>query len=274
MSRKDKKKPKLPVNDKGEVDFSPQRKFIVKRTGKQIARMQRMIKRTSIIVLILVLLALLLYFLFYFIDRGNSGSGEVIDKGDFTIQIDKGTRSFISLSEHEDLSEPTLLLQGTSVEDLWHCTRSWIPSDIDAVSKGGDNSNIGSGTKENPSYLCYTFYVINSSDGEVTYRYDLDFVEKYLDMDNAVRIMIFRNGESKVYAKKPIDATPLEPDTFTFVSEVTYVSERDLKIEKGKADKYTVVMWLEGEDPECIDDLLTGKLKVEMNFYTTDSANY
>ena len=267
MARKDKKQNKLPVDANGAVDFSPQRKFVVKRTGKQIARMQRMIKYTAITVAILILLVLFFYFLFYFIDKGNQ-SGDIIDKGDFTIQIDKGTRAVISLSEHEDLSEPTLLLQGTSVEDMWHCTRSWIPSDVDANSKGGDASS------EDPSYLCYTFYVINASDGELTYRYDLDFVEKYLDMDDAVRIMIFRNGESKVYAKKPIDSTPLEPDTIPFVSDVTYVQERDLKMQKDGADKYTVVMWLEGEDPECIDDLLTGKLKVEMNFYTTDSPNY
>ena len=265
MSRKDKNK--LPTDANGAVDFSPMRKFVVKRTGKQIARMQTMIKRTAIIVLILILLVLLLYFLFYFIDKGNQ-SGDVIDKGDFTIQIDRGERQMLSLSEHEDLSEQTLLLQGTNVEDMWHCTRDWIPADVDEKSTGGDASST------EPSYLCYTFYVINASDGELTYRYDFDFVEKYLDMDDAVRIMVFRNGESKVYAKKPIDGTPLEPDTLTFLSDTTYISERDLKIEKGKADKYTVVMWLEGEDPECINDLLTGKLKVEMNYYSADSANY
>ena len=270
MSRKEKKTPKLPVTDSGdEVDFSPQRKFVVKRTGKQIARMQRSIKATTVAVIILILLVLLLYFLFYFIDKGNrSGEGENIDMGDFTVQIDPGDRSLISLSEHEDLSEPAVLLQGTSVDNMWHCTRSWIPEDVDANSKGGDASS------QDPSYLCYTFYVMNASKKEITYRYDLDFVEKQLDTDEAIRIMVYRNGDPAIYGKKSKDGTPLEEGTKTFVSDITYIAATDLKMAENAVDKYTVVMWFEGEDPECVNEILTGKLKVEMNFYTENSPNY
>ena len=38
------------------------------------------------------------------------------------------------------------------------------------------------------------------------------------------------------------------------------------KSKKGATDKYTVVMWLEGEDPQCVNDLFGGKLTVEYDF--------
>lgn len=263
--RKDRWEAKLPVNENGEVDFSPQRKFVVTRTGRQIARMQRNIKVTAIVCAILALLVLILYFLFNFINRGGEGD---IDRGDFTVEVFRGERAMFSLSESEDLSNPTIMLQGSSVDDLWHCTRSWIPASVDENSKGGDASS------EDPSYFCYTFYLTNASDKDFTYRYDLDFVEKYLDLDDACRIMIYRNGEEKVYAKAPIEGTPLEAGTEEFLNDKTYVAQTDLTLEKGGTDKYTIVIWLEGEDPECVNDVLTGKLKLEMNFYTEDNFQY
>ena len=32
----------------------------------------------------------------------------------------------------------------------------------------------------------------------------------------------------------------------------------------GSVDKYTIVIWIEGDDPECTDDLLGGVIKMSM----------
>ena len=256
--------------------MTPEKRFIAKRTGKEISRMQRTIKITTIAVLVLLLLVLFFYFLFYLIDRGNRSGAEggdtIIDKGDFTVQIDPGDRELIALSEHEDLSEPTLLLQGTSVDNLWDTTLDRIPVNVDADSKGGDASFTSGGGQNNPDpcYLCYTYYVLNMSAKDITYRYTLDFVEKQLDLDDAVRIMIYRNGERKIYGK----AGALEAGTIPFVGNATYADERDLSLAKGAADKYTVVIWLEGTDPDCTNELFEGKLKLEMNLHTSSSNVY
>ena len=34
----------------------------------------------------------------------------------------------------------------------------------------------------------------------------------------------------------------------------------------GQIDKYTIVMWVEGSDPECTDNILGGEIKVHMEF--------
>ena len=33
----------------------------------------------------------------------------------------------------------------------------------------------------------------------------------------------------------------------------------------GEKDRFTIVVWLEGDDPDCIDDIIGGELKMEMN---------
>ena len=37
-------------------------------------------------------------------------------------------------------------------------------------------------------------------------------------------------------------------------------------------DKYTVVIWLEGNDPDCIDELIGGTLKLSMDFKITETT--
>ena len=36
------------------------------------------------------------------------------------------------------------------------------------------------------------------------------------------------------------------------------------------SDKYTVVIWLEGEDPECVDSIKGGEIEYKMIFETID----
>ena len=44
----------------------------------------------------------------------------------------------------------------------------------------------------------------------------------------------------------------------------------------GDIDKYTIVMWVEGSDLECTDNILGGEIKVHMEFNSefTDIREY
>lgn len=35
-------------------------------------------------------------------------------------------------------------------------------------------------------------------------------------------------------------------------------------IKPGEIDRYSIVVWLEGNDPECIDDIIGGEMKMAM----------
>lgn len=245
----------------------------VKRSGKQTAKLQQRVKVTKWILLSLLLLVIILYLLFlFFWQGGGSSSGD--DYGDFTVKIDKGQRNLISLCENSDFKDPTIFLRGTSVHDLWHSSRSWIPENIHTEVDGGAHSKTSIDkpppTEKDPSYLAYTFHLKNVTDEPIRYTYDLVLVDKLInrqtDALDALRIMIIRNGESIVWAKAPIEGTPLEPDTLEFMNEPDLIEVSNNDVEPGATDRYTVVMWLEGDDPECIDDIFGNSLKFEMNF--------
>lgn len=239
----------------------------VKRSGKQTAKLQQRIKVTKWILLSLLLLVIILYLLFIFFWRGGldgEGGGDEPDYGDFTVQIDEGNRNLISLSEDIDFEGATIRLQGSSADDLWHCTRDWIPANVQDLSEGGSHHS------SDPSYFAYTFYLKNTSDEEIRYTYDFELVDKYianeLDALDAVRVMFIRNGDKTVWAKASKDGTPLEANTEVFNTEPYMMELEGNVIPGGAIDKYTVVMWLEGEDPECINDIWSNKLKFQMNF--------
>ena len=92
-----------------------------------------------------------------------------------------------------------------------------------------------------------------------------------LAVDEAVRVQVYKNGESTVYAKQTkegsvqIDPTPVA-ETTPFVDTVTICDFMREDFVVDEIDKYTIVCWLEGEDPECVDDILGGELKMSMTF--------
>ena len=54
------------------------------------------------------------------------------------------------------------------------------------------------------------------------------------------------------------------PDGNEFYSNNVMARGRINSLKPGEVTKYTVVIWLEGNDPDCIDWLIGGMMKVEM----------
>lgn len=55
-------------------------------------------------------------------------------------------------------------------------------------------------------------------------------------------------------------------ETTPFASDKVITTGLREGIENGEYDKYTVVIWYEGEDPECTDDIIGGWVECYMNF--------
>ena len=86
------------------------------------------------------------------------------------------------------------------------------------------------------------------------------------NVDEAVRIRIYKNDGSYVtYAKKSAKGTA-ESGTVTFVSDEIIAREHVADFNPGDIHKYTVVMWIEGSDPECTDNILGGEFKAHLDF--------
>ena len=48
--------------------------------------------------------------------------------------------------------------------------------------------------------------------------------------------------------------------------------EKKEGFEPGDKDKYTIVIWLEGNDPDCIDDIIGGTIKFGMDFSIVETT--
>lgn len=55
-------------------------------------------------------------------------------------------------------------------------------------------------------------------------------------------------------------------ETTPFASEKIVTTGLREGIKNGEYDKYTVVIWYEGEDPECTDDIIGGWVECYMDF--------
>ena len=76
--------------------------------------------------------------------------------------------------------------------------------------------------------------------------------------------MVFKNGNKVIYAKNNKETGEPEPNTQPFKNDDTVMLELSENFKVGDIDKWTVVVWVEGDDPECKDDLIGGEIKMHM----------
>ena len=97
------------------------------------------------------------------------------------------------------------------------------------------------------------------------YEYRVTIGNVSLGLDAAMRVRLYIEDEGVEYAKLSAENTP-EPYSTPFHS--TGVITRGLVEDFAPGDKvkYTIVIWLEGDDPECVDRVIDGMAKVAMEF--------
>lgn len=161
----------------------------------------------------------------------------------------------LTLSETKQLIRPKTTLRADPVKNMWNITQTDIPTNLD--SKDGSHNG--------EDYLAYTFYVKNTGDARLNYRAAIDITNLHLNVDRAIRVKIYLNGQATLFAKRKSDNSGRpEEGTTPFYAETRIVNYPVRNIEKGKSDKYTVVIWLEGEDPDCVNNILGGSIKMVM----------
>lgn len=198
--------------------------------------------------LLLLILASVIYLVLYIVYNG----------GRFTVTLDKNlaNRKNIYLSENGKISGKTRELGAETIDYMDNISIKWLPDNIDNEAVGSHNGD---------NYIAYTFFVINAGSENVHYWYEIDIDDTILSVDEAIRIMVIHNGKRVVYAKKSMVDGNAEPDTTKFVSKSVAVMEQRKNFKPKAKDRFTVVVWIEGDDPECKNDLLGGEIKLHMD---------
>lgn len=226
--------------------------FEVRVTAKTVRKRKMMLMLFSIILLIAVLLLGASYGLSMFVNKA----------GNFTVWIPDDDKNLISLCDTADFEKGTTFLEADIIPQMDNITKSWMPKNLDEVD----------GCHNGENYIAYTFYLKNAGVNEINYSTQIDIQAVTKEADNAVRVMVIKNGEEKVYAKAKKGSTEPEPNTIAFSSNTTVLENTTEDFKSGDVDKYTVVIWLEGNDPECVDDIRGGVVKMSMNFKVLDDA--
>lgn len=176
----------------------------------------------------------------------------------FTVTLDSeyGREASLIIYERKDDSENWRnFLRSDDIEFFTDISVNWLPSDID---------NEGDGSHNGRNYIAYTFYAENRGQDTINYWTAIEIDDVVRNVDEAIRIMVFKNGNKVIYAKNNRVTEQPEPDTVPFHDEDTVMLELNENFEVGDIDKYTVVIWVEGDDPECKDDLIGGEIKMHM----------
>lgn len=216
-------------------------------------------------------------------------------RGNFTINMsDAMFRKGFTLSETEDFRNPTTHLFATPAVDVPCISIVNIPEDVDQQE----------GT-HNATYFAYTFWVRNEGETSVDYAWQININSESQDLSKASWVMVFEdgvmnfyaeadeNGQQQAlpafdddsrgyigaklieYAEKPEEQFQLMaakgdlmyyryiPQNFTDESIVTHGTV--MEVEPMETHKYTVVIWLEGDDPDCTDAMIGGHVGMDFN---------
>jgi len=208
-------------------------------------------KKLETIIKIIILLLLLMLSVLYFILK------VVYETGPFTITLEEQLTKKSGLIMYEKLSEKEekRILKSENLEFLDNISIDWIPADV-ASSEGGSHNG--------DNYIAYTFFIENQGIENASYWYATIIDDVIKDVDEAVRVRIYLNDESVIYAKKNKTTGQAEQGTREFHSDKYVELEQRRDLAPGGIDKFTIVMWLEGDDPDCIDSLIGGEIKMHM----------
>lgn len=220
----------------------------VEETAKKTVKKKTRARILKILLIIVILFLVNLYIILGLIYKGDN----------FTVTLDSeyGRESGLVLYEDPEKKLSRTYLKSADIEFFSDISVKWLPENIDTEGNGSHNGR---------NYIAYTFYAENQGQDTINYWTTIEIEDVVKNVDEAIRVMVIKNGEKTIYAKKNRDTGELEPDTQAFYSEDTVMLVNNENFKVGDIDKYTVVIWVEGDDPECKDELIGGEIKMHMD---------
>ena len=236
---------------KGDVVVKANRVRNWQKMGKYI--------KLALLILLLILIVIYLVLRVFFSD------------GSFSVSIDNNDMLYSGLAMYESRNDPMpkRRLTAKDVQFMDNISIKWLPANIDIEAEGSHNGD---------NYVAYTFFIENQGTQMFNYWYNVNMQDVIRNADEAVRIMLIINGDRKVYAKpSPLDGSA-ELGTIKFRDDEdgTIILQKRENMQPGDIDRITVVVWIEGDDPECLDNLIGGQVRLDMKIieeHTEESVN-
>lgn len=223
--------------------------------ANKVRRNKKVVKIAKILIL---LSALLLGVAFLFISLIYNG-------GNFSITLDRDLyiKNGIIIYDDPDYKVFRSELIAPVGDSFSNTSYKWFPDDLDQHD----------GSHNGKNYLAYTFYIENMGEAVADYWAEIIIDDVSRHLDEAIRVRVYRNGVPTTYAALAMNGKP-EPMTVAFMSDEVVMRENIKSFKPGDKNKYTIVIWLEGTDPECTDNLIGGEIKIHMAFNSENIKPY
>lgn len=219
----------------------------VVNSAKKLARKKTRNRVLKIILVIIVLFLINLYIVLRLMYIGEN----------FTVTLDSEYGRESGLVVYEDPNDIKIrtYLKSEPINYFTDISVNWLPQNID---------NEGNGSHNGQNYIAYTFYASNKGQDTINYWATIEIEDVIKNVDEAIRVMVIKNGERTIYAKKNKSTGNAENNTQPFFSDNVIMLEKNENFQVDSEDKYTIVIWVEGDDPDCTDELIGGEIKMNM----------
>lgn len=194
--------------------------------------------------------------------------------GNFVMSVDYNAyHRGIILSNDSNFTLPEPQLMTLPVNDARDITYSWIK--LDQIEQTNGNF-----VDPDYDYIAYTFYLKNDGNEPVDVIYSIKITDSQNDLDKSVRVLVVEDGVATMFQKPDTADTygnyptyPGDlPDTKYFLSNSIITRKKILNFQPGDYKKYSVIVWLEGQDPDTTDAIIGGNIKLQMVFAIDDNT--
>lgn len=227
----------------------------LRRTAKQVKKHVLVTRILGLLVIILIAIISVTYVISYFYDKFGS----------FTVKVSKYdmVNQGLTLSETPEYDHTVSLLKADITYEMTNISGNDLPANIDMIN----------GSHNGKNYIAYTFYLINGGEDTISYEGQLYMENISKGIDEAIRVAVYTNGEKMVYGKTKSNGSGPESDCDAeFLSSTIVMRTNRSGFEPRNKDKYTIVIWLEGNDPDCLDNIIGGTMKLGMDFKIVEST--
>lgn len=216
-------------------------------TAEKIHNRKKHVKWIKLLILILFLFLFLIYIVLSLVNNG----------GNFTVTLSNNlaAQNRLTIYEVKEDFDFHKRLHAKGLDSMDNISVDWLPANIDTEADGAHNGD---------NYIAYSFYVENRGTDTVNYWTEVFIDDVIKNIDEAIRFMIIQNGEKTIYAKANSTSGEAEKNTEKFYSDDKIVVRPRNDFKPNDVDRYTVVIWLEGDDEDCINSLIGGEIKLHM----------
>lgn len=214
-------------------------------------------------------------------------------KGNFIINMSNDLVMLdYELSDTEDFTKPKVRCVSDVLTEVNPFSIEDLPDNLDQLSGSHNIDNV----------VAYTFWITNNGQSKSNVDWYLLLNKTTKEVDKATWIMVFEDGQISLHASANADGQPerlegltanallheaaaqgagvtAEEDGLCSVEAIPYESNHvvashlDVSLAPGEKHKYTVAIWVDGEDPDCTEDMIGGHAGYQFRFVEHGSTD-